>query len=57
MSNWDKIVKEISYQTKSGSVDFTNPHHRYLLRKELMKLGMEQNNQKIWKNSWQKKSR
>ena len=39
MSNWDKIVKEISYQTKSGSVDFTNPHHRYLLRKELMKLG------------------
>jgi hypothetical protein len=39
MSNWDKTVREISYQTKSGSVDFTNPNHRYLLRKELMKLG------------------
>ena len=26
MSNWDKIVKEISYQTKSGSVDFTDHH-------------------------------
>jgi hypothetical protein len=39
MNDWDKIVREISYQTKSGSVDFTNPNHRYLLRKELMKLG------------------